>query len=244
MAKLRPLQRRRPPRRSRRAKSSWRRRAGRIALVAVSVVAAYYLACVAGLVLLRWVDPWTTGVQVERRVESWFTAGDYVKRQRQVPLEAIPLHFRHAVIAAEDGAFYRHNGVDWAELRKVLNEAGDGGRLRGASTITQQLVKNLFFTTHRNPLRKLAEYALTPVAETVLTKDRILEIYLNVIEWGPGVYGAAAAAETHYGRPVERITRNQAARLAACIPAPRSRRPERMDRYSAIILERMRARGW
>ena len=244
MPKL-PALRRRTQSRPRRKGRSRRRTIGRIVLIALSAFAAYYLACVAGLVLLRWVDPWTTGVQTQRRVESWFGSVEYVKRQRTVPLGTIPLHFRHAVIAAEDGAFYDHHGVDWAELRKVMAEsAEDRGRLRGASTITQQLVKNLFFTTHANPFRKLAEYALTPVAETVLDKDRILEVYLNVIEWGPGVYGAAAAAEYHYKRPVEQINRGQAARLAACIPAPRSRRPERMDSYSSIILERMRGRGW
>ena len=106
------------------------------------------------------------------------------------------------------------------------------------------MVKNLFFTTHRNPLRKLYEYGLTPVAERVLGKDRILELYLNEIEWGPGVWGAGAAAQFHYNKPAERLSRSEAARLAACIPAPRTRRPSRMDTYSGIILKRMSSRGW
>ena len=148
------------------------------------------------------------------------------------------------MISAEDGAFYEHSGVDWKEMQIVAADARSGRRVRGGSTITQQLVKNLFFTTHRNPLRKLYEYGLTPVAERVLGKDRILELYLNEIEWGPGVWGAGAAAQFHYDKPAERLSRSEAARLAACVPAPRTRRPSRMDTYSGIILKRMSSRGW
>jgi len=196
------------------------------------------------LVSLRWINPPFTGVQLQRRIEALASGADYRSKHEFTPLEQMPLALRRAVLAAEDGAFYEHSGVDWAELRKALDEAAEGGRLRGASTISQQLVKNLFFTTHRSPVRKLIEYTLTPPAELLLTKDRILELYLNEIEWGPGVWGAAAAAEHHYGIGLQSLTREQAARLAACIPAPLTRRPQRMDRYAAIILERMAARGW
>jgi monofunctional biosynthetic peptidoglycan transglycosylase len=129
-------------------------------------------------------------------------------------------------------------------MRIVVDDARSGRRVRGGSTITQQLVKNLFLTTHSSVFRKLPEYALTPVAERVLGKDRILELYLNEIEWGPGIWGVGAAAQYHYNKPAERLGRNEAARLAACIPAPRTRRPNRMDSYSGIILERMGSRGW
>jgi monofunctional biosynthetic peptidoglycan transglycosylase len=115
---------------------------------------------------------------------------------------------------------------------------------RGASTITQQLVKNLFLTTHRSYLRKGVEITLTPLAELVLPKRRILELYLNVVEWGPGVYGVEEAARYHYQRPARRLTREQAARLAALLPAPRRRIPARVGGYAATILERMRALGW
>ncbi len=215
-----------------------------VALVAVSAIVGWYLICCALLIAYRWVNPLVTTVQMQRRVESWFTAGDYESRQRWIPLGQIPRDLQRAVIAAEDGAFYEHSGVDWKEMQIVVDDARSGRRVRGGSTITQQLVKNLFLTTHSSVFRKLPEYALTPIAELVLGKDRILELYLNEIEWGPGIWGVGAAAEYHYHKPAERLSRNESARLAACIPAPRSRRPDRMDTYAGIILERMRSRGW
>lgn len=213
-------------------------------LLALKGLLGWYLLCCLALVAYRWVDPPATTVQIQRRIESWFSSDDYTAKHRQVALRQIPPHMQHAVIAAEDGAFYSHDGVDWAELGLVLDDVSDGGRLRGASTLSQQLVKNLFLTTHSSLWRKAPEYALTPVAEAVLSKERILELYLNNVEWGPGVWGVDAAARHHYGKPVERLSRGQAARLAACLPAPRSRRPQRMDRYSSIILDRMKSRGW
>ena len=102
--------------------------------------------------------------------------------------------FQHAVIAAEDARFYQHHGFDWHAMEIAAEGDMEGGRIRGGSTITQQLVKNLFFGTGRSILRKGAEFTLVPVAELVLGKRRILELYLNVVEWGPGVYGAEAAS--------------------------------------------------
>lgn len=215
-----------------------------VALVAASAIVGWYLICCALLVSYRWVNPLVTTVQMQRRVESWFSAGGYESRQRWIPLRQIPRDLQRAVIAAEDGAFYEHSGVDWKEMQIVVDDARSGRRVRGGSTVTQQLVKNLFLTTHSSVFRKLPEYALTPVAELVLGKDRILELYLNEIEWGPGVWGVGAAAQFHYNKPAERLGRYEAARLAACIPAPRTRRPGRMNTYSGIILERMRSRGW
>jgi monofunctional biosynthetic peptidoglycan transglycosylase len=116
--------------------------------------------------------------------------------------------------------------------------------MRGASTLTQQLVKNLFLTTHRSYLRKTLEYTLTPWAELLLGKQRILELYLNVVEWGPGVYGVEAAARYYYQTYAGALTRERAARLAAVLPAPRARIPQRMEASSARILLRMRQMGW
>jgi monofunctional biosynthetic peptidoglycan transglycosylase len=120
----------------------------------------------------------------------------------------------------------------------------EGDRTRGASTITQQLVKNLFFGTGRSILRKEAEFTLVPVAEFVLGKRRILEIYLNVVEWGPGIYGAESACRYYDGTAARNVGREQAARPVAILPAPLKRRPERMNNYHARILERMRQMGW
>jgi monofunctional biosynthetic peptidoglycan transglycosylase len=201
-----------------------------------------YCALAAFLVLLRWINPLTTSVQIQRRLES--LGGKYQKRYNFVPLSRISVHLQHAVVAAEDGRFFAHSGVDWKELEKVIGEEFESGRFRGASTISQQLVKNLFFTTGGSVFRKAAEFATVPVAEAVLSKQRILELYLNVIEWGPGVFGAEAAAAYHYGGNAASLTREQAARLASILPNPIRRKPERMDRYTSIILERMAKMGW
>jgi len=209
------------------------------------ILAAFYFTwCVAGLLFLRWADPPSTGVQAQRRIEAIANRADYRKYYTFVPLDQISVHLRHAVIVAEDGRFYQHSGVDWREVEKVLQEEVPKGRLRGASTLTQQLVKNLFTTTHQNPMRKPVEMILAPVAEKMLGKDRILELYLNVVEWGSGIYGAEAASRHYYGLTAARLNREQAARLAACLPAPRRWKPQKMDRYSATILTRMEGRGW
>jgi monofunctional glycosyltransferase len=196
------------------------------------------------LVVARWVDPPTTAVQMERRVQALFQAEPYRKRYQFIPLTQISPNLQHAVIAAEDGRFYQHDGFDWHQIEIAAGEDWEGGRTRGASTLTQQLVKNLFFGTGRSILRKGAEASLVPVAELVLGKKRILEIYLNVVEWGPGIYGADAASRYHYETSARNLSREQAARLAAILPAPLRRRPARMNHYSELIQQRMRQMGW
>lgn len=211
-------------------------------------VAALWLLAVVLLVSVRWIDPPTTAVQMERRMQAWVQprgqGKPYHERYTFIPLNQISPNLQHAVVSAEDARFYEHHGFDWHQVQIDAAEDMEGGRVRGASTITQQLVKNLFFGTGRSILRKGAEFTLVPVAEVVLGKRRILELYLNVVEWGPGVYGAEAACRYHYGIGARNIGRDQAARLAAILPAPRKRRPERMNRYSAIILQRMSQVGW
>jgi len=196
------------------------------------------------LVGFRWIDPPTTAVQMQRRFQSWFHNTTYRERYKFIPLSQISPELQHAVIAAEDSRFYQHHGFDWREIQIAAQEDLEGERMRGASTITQQLVKNLFFGTGRSFVRKGAEASLVPVAEFVLGKRRILEIYLNVVEWGPGVYGAESACRYYDGIPARNIRRDQAARLAAILPAPLKRRPERMNSYSSIILRRMGQMGW
>jgi len=181
----------------------------------------------------------------QRRIEAWLHHKAYTKRLQWAPLGRIAPDLQHAVISAEDGRFFQHHGIDWKEVQKVVDQDMEEGRLgRGGSTITQQLVKNLFFTTSRSVVRKAVEFTLAPAAEWILPKKRILEIYLNVIEWGPGIYGAEAAAQAWYGIPAGKVNREQAARLAAVIPSPLRRRPARMNTYSAEILRRMDQTGW
>ena len=177
-------------------------------------------------------------------MQAWLRRTPYHERYEFVPLSHISPDFQHAVIAAEDARFYQHHGFDWNAIQIAAEDDMEGGRLRGGSTLTQQLVKNLFFGTGRSILRKGAELTLVPVAELVLGKQRILELYLNVAEWGPGVYGAEAACRYHYQTSARNIDRDQAARLAAILPRPLRRRPDHMNRYSALILERMRQAGW
>ena len=196
------------------------------------------------LVAARWIDPPTTAVHIERRVQSWIHGTPYQERYKFVPLSQISPDLQHAVIAAEDARFYQHHGFDWHQIQIAAEEDMEGERTRGASTLTQQLVKNLFFGTSRSIVRKGAEFTLVPVAEFVLGKRRILEIYLNVVEWGPGIYGAEPACRYYDRTSARNIGREQSAQLAAILPAPLKRRPERMTRYSAIILNRMRQMGW
>ena len=196
------------------------------------------------LVAAKWIDPPTTVVHAERRVQAWIHHTPYHERYEFVPLSQISRDFQHAVIAAEDGRFYQHHGFDWNAIQIATDEDLQGGRIRGGSTITQQLVKNLFFGTGRSVLRKGAEFTLVPVAELALGKQRILELYLNVVEWGPGVYGAEAACRYYYRTSARNVDREEGARLAAVLPLPLKRRPERMNHYSELILERMRQVGW
>src|SRR5580704_8984296 len=222
-----------------------RRWFSRLVKLAFVFVLCLYLFWIGALVALRYVDPPTTGVQMQRRVEAMISRAPYRKRFTFVPLQKISLNLQHAVISAEDGHFYRHHGIDWEQVEKVVQESNETGKIsRGASTITQQLVKNLFFTTHRNPVRKVFEYTLAPLADQILGKRRTLELYLNVIEWGPGVWGAEAASQYHYHMSAAKLDREEAARLAACLPSPRRRRPARMNDMSASIMDRMRMMNW
>lgn len=192
----------------------------------------------------RWIDPPTTAVHIQRRLQAWIHRTPYRERYKFIPISQISPNLQHAVVAAEDARFYQHHGFDWHAIEIDAKEDLEGERTRGASTITQQLVKNLFFGTSRSIVRKGAEATLVPVAELVLGKQRILEIYLNVVEWGPGIYGADPACRYYDKTAARSIGREQSARLAAILPAPVKRRPERMNSYSSVILRRMNQMGW
>jgi monofunctional glycosyltransferase len=209
----------------------------------IGVVLLWSLAALI-LVSARWIDPPTTAVHVQRHLQAWIHGTPYRERYKFIALGQISADLQHAVIAAEDARFYQHHGFDWHQIQIAAEDDLEGDRTRGASTITQQLVKNLFFGTGRSFVRKGAEATLVPVAEFVLGKRRILEIYLNVVEWGPGIYGAESACRYYDDTAARNIGRQQAARLAAILPAPLKRRPEHMNSYSAIILRRMAQMGW
>lgn len=197
------------------------------------------------LVLYNIVPPPITGVQAQRMVESAFEAEPFRHSYRPVRGGSMSTHLRRAVVAAEDGRFYEHAGLDLEAIRDAVEDNRQrGSAWRGGSTITQQLVKNLFMTTHRSYFRKAMEVPLALVADLVLPKERLLTLYLNVVEWDRGVYGAQAAARQYYGINASDLTRYQAAALAACLPNPRQRTPQSMGWYTNIILRRMSQMGW
>ncbi len=192
--------------------------------------------------------PGETAMMQERKEEVEEEGRRFRIRQRWVSLNEIPMVARNAVIVAEDGTFWTHSGFDWFEIRESFERnLRDRKITRGGSTISQQLVKNLYLSSSRNPLRKLKEWILTWWLERTLSKRRILELYLNVIEWGDGIYGIEAASIHYFGKAASDLTREEAARLAAIIPSPRrlgSRPYSRyVDQMTQVILERMDARN-
>ena len=211
----------------------------------LAFVVTYLGVCILALLLYTQINPPVTGVQIQRQLEAWVSGRDYQHRYQPVSGERLSPHLKHALVAAEDTRFYEHFGIDIEAIRDAYQESQQRGEgLRGASTITQQLIKNLFMTTHRLWLRKVFEVPLVFAAEVILGKERILELYLNVIEWGDGVYGAEAASRQYYGIAAADLGRWQSASLASVVPAPRDRSPGSAGWYTNIILQRMNTMGW
>jgi monofunctional biosynthetic peptidoglycan transglycosylase len=225
-------------------RSRVRRALTRVGKAVAKVLVAYYVVCLLLLVAYRFVSPPVTGVQLQRGIEAVAAGHAPVQRQHRVRLAAMSRHLPRAVVAAEDGRYWSHWGFDLEEMRSAGENALYGGKMRGASTITQQLMKNLFGCACRNPVRKLYDFALTPAAEVILGKHRILELYLNEVEWGDGVFGIDAAAKKNYGVDAGRLTRSQSAALAALLPNPHRRTPRNTGAYRREILRRMAFRGW
>jgi monofunctional biosynthetic peptidoglycan transglycosylase len=189
-------------------------------------------------------NPTTTAFIELRRREAADAGRPLTIRQRWVPYTQISSNLRRAVLVAEDSAFFDHDGIDLKQVRASLEMNWEEGRFtRGASTITQQLAKNLYLTPSRNPVRKLKELLITRRLEAALTKRRILEIYLNVIEWGDGVFGAEAASRAYFGKPAAALSADEAALLAGAIINPRVHSPAhptaRLRRRQEIIARRM-----
>jgi monofunctional glycosyltransferase len=221
--------------RSRRAVSRWLRR--------LAIVLAVIVLLPFALTLLYAVP----GV----RPVSLLMAGDVVTLRgydRQwVPLEDMGKALPHSVMMSEDGQFCFHRGVDWGELNAVINDALAGEPARGASTIPMQTVKNLFLWHGRSYIRKALEVPLAIYFDLVLPKRRIMEIYLNIAEWGPNIYGAEAAAQHYFGRPAKELSARQAALLAATLPSPATRNPARpgpgMERIASVVQRRASRAG-
>lgn len=188
------------------------------------------------VLLMRWWNPVTSAFMLRAQLEA-FRADDstYRTRYKWVDLEDISPHAAVAVIAAEDQKFPFHIGFDFESIRKAVEDGQRGKRLRGASTISQQVAKNLFLWPGQSFVRKGLEAWFTLLIEAFWPKQRILEVYLNIAEFGRGIYGVGAASEHFFGRPAKRLSRSEAALLAAVLPNPRR---FRVDRPSAYVRQR------
>ena len=186
---------------------------------------------------------------MEVREEEWKSKGrNLTVRQKWVPLTRISPYLVKAVLIAEDDKFWSHGGFDVDAMQKALEKDLKAKKFRfGGSTISQQLVKNLYLSPSKNPVRKIKEAIITWRLERTLSKKRILEIYLNVVEWGDGIFGIEAASQRYYGKPASTLAPEEAARLAAVLPNPRRFRADRDSRYverrSRIIYDIMVKRG-
>ncbi len=177
-------------------------------------------------------NPSTTAFIESRKSEAVARGRSFHLQWTWVPLAHMSSHLTRAVLAAEDAAFYRHKGFDWDGLKEALTRNFERGQLRrGGSTITQQLAKNLYLSPEKNLLRKGHEAMLARELERALPKKRILELYLNVAEWGHGVFGAEAAARHHFGKSAEDLSPAEAALLAAMLPSPRRYDPLKLTPY-------------
>ena len=193
-------------------------------------------------------NPEETALMLQR-IEEAEDKGKTLKiSQKWIPIGRIPRHTLDAIVAAEDGTFYSHGGIDWFEVQESISKNLEEGRAaRGASTITQQLAKNLYLSTSKTFLRKFEEVIITLLMEWRLSKTRILELYVNLIEWGPGVFGIETAARTYFGKSASELSLDESLRLAAVIPSPLRHRPNSggsyVTRRAKIIHGRMLARG-
>ena len=192
---------------------------------------------------LRKENPATTAFMELRAREADKAGRKPRKVQRWVPYERISPSLKRAVIVAEDAAFFSHEGVDYDELGKSFEDSwAQGKRMRGGSTITQQLAKNLYLSPSRNPVRKVEELLIARRLEAELSKRRILELYLNVIEWGDGIWGAEAAARLYFQKPASALEADESALLAASIINPRRYSPARPSKYLLRRQELIRQR--
>jgi len=202
-----------------------------IVILSFLLVAGFYfylgLPDVSGL---KTKNPRTTALMVQRYREAKKSDGTFRIRKQWIDLQAIPKLMRDTVRVTEDASFYQHKGVDFAELKEALKKNWKKGEyVRGASTITQQLAKNLYLSTEKSIIRKIKEYLIAMRLERNLSKDRIFAIYLNVIEWGPGIFGVEAASQYYFHKSVRQLNLEEMVRLVAVIPQPLKINPTEND---------------
>jgi monofunctional biosynthetic peptidoglycan transglycosylase len=217
-----------------------------IVLAAVAVGGGLFWVTYPDVAALKDHNPESSALIDARAAEARAEGREPKRVQTWVPIDRISPNLQRAVLAGEDNNFFTHDGFDYDAIQKAAEKNWEEGKIvRGASTITQQLAKNHWLSESRNPLRKLEEVPLTRSLERNLGKWRILEIYLNVIEWGDGIYGAEAASQTYFGVPAARLSPSQAAYLAAMIPNPRTvfnpqKNPRAVAKRQRVILKYMR----
>jgi len=217
-------------RKRRRDRHPWIRRAVWLMGIAFGVLVII-------MVVYRFINPPFTPTMLVDKLR-----GETLER-RWVPIEQISPNLPLAVIASEDGQFCRHWGVDWGAVREAIKEARKRGEFRGASTITMQTVKNLFLWSPRSYVRKIIELPLAYLMTIIWPKQRTIEVYLNIAEWGPSIYGAEAASQHYFHKSAAALTRHEAALLAAALPSPLTRNPgqpgPRILRHAAAVERRM-----
>jgi monofunctional glycosyltransferase len=212
--------------------------------LAIGLVLLVQLWFAGNVLWLKYVDPDSTAFMRQRLSVMRMQNPQATLKYQWVPYEEISANLKKALVAAEDAKFVEHEGFDWEGIQAAMEKNEDKGkRVAGGSTITQQLAKNLFLSPDKSYLRKGQEAVITLMLETMLDKERILELYINVIEWGEGVFGAQAAAQHYYKISAAKLNAAQSARLAAIVPAPRfyekNLKSPRLRYKTNIILKRM-----
>jgi len=208
-----------------------------------AILAAIGLALIPAVLTFLYMPPFVHPVST-LMLKDLVTFSGYDRRW--VSIDEVAPVLAHSVIMSEDGQFCSHRGIDWGEMRLVIDDALSGEATRGASTIPMQTVKNLFLWQGRSMIRKGLEVPLAVYFDLVLSKKRIMEIYLNIAEWGPGIYGIEAAAQTHFGVSARQLTARQAALLTVALPNPIDRNPAKAGpglRRLATIVQRRAARA-
>ena len=220
---------------ARRPKSRSRSRVRRVLRLAWQATAAAVLVSIAAVLVLRWVPPVTSAMMIERWIQAKWQGREYSTRYHWVGWNRVAPWAPLAAVAAEDQRFAEHRGFDMESIQDAIEDAERGRRLRGASTISQQVAKNLFLWSGRSYVRKGLEAYFTALVEALWPKRRILEVYVNIAEMGDGVFGVEAASQRFFRKPASKLRPEEGALLAAVLPNPRR---FRVDRPSAFVAER------